>query len=79
MVNLKVNVTKKELGSLENLAIAWNLCNKHNAVINATEEELFSFTQKCKSCKEINRDLSKKVLHLWSKLTTAYLKVTASK
>jgi hypothetical protein len=73
MVKIVVNVTNKELDSMENLAVVWNLCDKHKAVINATEEEMFSFTQKCKVCKELNRELSRKVLHVWSKMMTAYL------
>ena len=74
MVEIKVNVTNKELDALEDLIVCWNLCDKHKKVINATEEERFAFTQNCKKCEKINKELRGKSLHLWSKLVTAYLK-----
>jgi len=76
MVKISVEVTYKELDALEDLAVAWNLCNKHKAIINATEEDNFRFTQTCKKCIQINRKIRGKTLNIWSKLVTAYLKAT---
>lgn len=75
MVKVTVNVTNPELDALEDLAVCWNLCNKHNSqTLGRTEEEIFAFTQNCKKCGEINRKLRKTCLHLWCKLVDAYLK-----
>ncbi|MEK6942424.1 MAG: hypothetical protein AABW85_06210 [archaeon] len=76
MVKVSVQITQKELDYLENKAICWNHCNKHKGVLNATEEELFRFTQECKRCLKINRQISSSCLHLWAKLMTAYQKAT---
>ena len=74
MVKLIADVSNKELDSLEDLAVVWNLCEKHNAKINASENDRWRFTQTCPKCVSINKKLRSKVLHLWSKLVTAYLK-----
>ena len=79
MVKVIVEISNKELDALEDLAITWNLCKKHNAMVNATEDDRWHFTQKCKECNEINRRLSSKVLHVWSKLVTAYEKARKNK
>lgn len=79
MVKTTINVTNNELNALENLTVAWNLCKKHNTIINANEEEYFRFTQNCKKCVEINREIRHKTLHLWSKMVTSYLKATKKK
>jgi len=79
MVKIVADVTIKELEAMENKAIAWNLCDKHNKIWDASEEEMFHFTQTCKKCIQINREISSKTLHLWSKLLTAYLKATKKK
>ena len=76
MVKLIVQITQKELDDLENMAVCWNHCNKHKGILNATEEELFKFTQDCKQCSKINRKISGSCLHLWAKLVTAYQKTT---
>jgi hypothetical protein len=72
-MRVEIEISNNELDALENLAIAWNLCDKHKSV-DATEDEMWRFTQDCKNCVELNRKLSSKVLHVWSKLMTAYLK-----
>ncbi len=74
MVRLQADVSNRELDALEDLAVVWNLCEKHNAAIEASEDDRWRFTQTCPKCKEINKKLSSKVLHLWSKLVTAYEK-----
>ncbi len=74
MVKVTIQVMQKELDNLEHMAVCWNHCNKHKGSLNATEEELFKFTQDCKKCSKINREISHSNLHLWSKLVTAYLK-----
>ena len=79
LVKITVEVTNKELNALENLTISWNLCKKHKSIINASEEEYFKFTQNCKKCAEINKEIRNKTLHLWSKMVTAYLKSTKKK
>jgi len=76
MVKITANVTNKELGALENQTVCWNLCDKHKTVLDASEEEMFGFTQTCKKCLKINKELANTNLHLWSKLVTAYLKTT---
>ena len=76
MVRIIANVTNKELDALENQTLCWNLCNKHKAALDASEEEIFGFIQTCKKCSKINKELTNKNLHLWSKLVTAYLKAT---
>ena len=76
MVKITADVTNKELDASENQTLCWNLCNKHKAMPDASEEEMFGFTQTCKKCLKINRELTNKNLHLWSKLVTAYLKAT---
>lgn len=76
MVELKVKVSKSELDALEDFIVAWNLCKKHNATINATEDEYWKFTQTCKACEKINKEIRNKSLHLWSRLVTSYLKKT---
>jgi hypothetical protein len=78
MVKVMVQVTQKELDNLEDLVTAWNLCDKHKAVYNASEEELFGFTQNCRACIKINKEVRGISLHLWSKLVTAYLKTKAA-
>jgi len=79
MVKAVVDVSNKELDAMENLAIAWNLCDTHKRVFNASEEDLFRFTQTCRKCIKINKETSGRTLHLWSKLVTAYLKATKRK
>jgi len=37
MVKLTVEISNKELDALEDLSVAWNLCDKHNATHNASE------------------------------------------
>lgn len=76
MVKLIVDVTNKELDDLEDLIVAWNLCDKHKAQWNASEEDYFKFTQTCKKCIKINKIIHGRTLHLWSKLVTAYEKAT---
>lgn len=79
MVKIKADVTSKELNAMEDLTVCWNLCDKHKSLLNVSEEELFGFTQNCRKCAKINKELRNKTLHLWSKLVTAYLKSTKKK
>ena len=79
MAKITLQITQKELDGLENLSIAWNLCDKHKTALNASEEDYFHFTQTCKKCKKINKEISITNLHLWSKLVTAYLKTAKNK
>ncbi len=76
MVKVALQVTNKELDALENLTVAWNLCDKHKAMLDASEEDNFRFTQTCKKCIRINGEMGNKTLHLRSNLVTAYLKST---
>jgi len=75
-VKVTVEVTNKELDAMEDLAVAWNLCDKHKRIHNASEEQNFKFTQTCKKCVKINKEVRGKTLHLWSKLVTGYLKAS---
>ncbi|MFH1390947.1 MAG: hypothetical protein ABIH20_01410 [Candidatus Diapherotrites archaeon] len=79
MVELVINVTNKELDSLEDLVVAWNLCDRHKSIINASEDELWKFTQTCKKCVKINKELRNITLNLWSKLVTSYEKSRKNK
>ena len=72
MARITISVTNKELDAFEDLATAWNLCNKHNAAINASEEDLFRFTRKCGKCVENNKKIKRKALRLWRKMVIAY-------
>ena len=74
MVKLTVEVSNLELDALEDVIVAWNLCKKHNAEIDASEDDRWHFTQTCPKCIKNNRILRSKALHLWSKLVTTYLK-----
>lgn len=74
MAKLTAEVSKKELDALEDLIVAWNLCKKHNVIINASDGDYWKFTQTCKACKKINKEIRNKNLHLWSKLVDSYLK-----
>lgn len=76
MAKVTVQVTHKELDDLENLTLVWNLCKKHNGILNASEEDMFRFTQECRQCRKINKEITNSTLHLWSKLVSAYLKAT---
>lgn len=71
-----VDVSNKELAALEHQTVCWNLCEKHNRMLNVTEADMFKFTQDCPKCRAINKKLREKVLHLWSKMVTAYLKAS---
>ncbi len=74
MVKISVEISNPELDAIEDLAVAWNLCKKHNASWKASEDDRWRFTQTCKKCMRINKKLRSKVLHAWSKLVTAYEK-----
>lgn len=79
MAKVTAEITNKELDAMEDLAVAWNLCNKHKAMLGATEEDNFRFTQECKKCLKINKEISGTTLHLWAKLVTACQKTTKNK
>ena len=74
MVKVTLEVTNKELDKLEDFIVAWNLCKKHNSIHGATDEEHYRFTQECKQCRKINKEIRNSSLHLWSKLVSAYEK-----
>lgn len=79
MVKVSLEVTNPELDALEDSIVAWNLCKKHNAKTDATEDDRWKFTQTCKACIQINKKIRNKSLHLWSKLVTAYIESTKRK
>ena len=79
VVELVVNVTNKELDSLEDLIVVWSLCDKHNSIISASEDDRWKFTQTCKQCVKINKELRNTTLNLWSNLVTAYEKSRKNK
>jgi|GEM_PF-2704745 len=74
-----LDVSKNELNALEDQAVCWNLCPKHNRILGASDVELYEFTQECRKCKAMNKELRGKVLQLWSKLCTAYEKAAKRK
>lgn len=75
-VRMKVllDVSFRELDALEDLVTVWTLCKKHNVRYPITENQRWNFTQTCKKCIKLNKEIRNKSLHLWSKLMTAYLK-----
>ncbi len=76
MVEITVKVSIRELNAMENIVLCWNLCEKHNKIIKASDSTFWKFTQTCKKCIKLNKELRVKSLHLWSKLLTAYLETT---
>lgn len=76
---VKVEVVQSEFDALEHQTVAWNLCKKHNSIINVGDDKYWKFTQTCRKCAKINKELRHKNLHLWSKLATAYLKAAKKK
>lgn len=72
MTIVRVEVSNKELDALEDLAVSWNLCDKHNSRLDAGEDDRWRFTQKCEKCVALNKKIRSNVLHLWSKLANAY-------
>ena len=72
MVRITINITNPELNALEDFIVAWNLCNKHTAILNSSEEDNFRFTKKCKKCIRKNKKIRHQTLHLWRKMVIAY-------
>ena len=65
-----VNITGKELDTLEDYLMVIPLCEKHSSLIDVPDE----VQKKCVKCQLIEKTWRGKSLHLWSKLVTAYLK-----
>ncbi|MFH0713843.1 MAG: hypothetical protein V1722_04380 [Candidatus Micrarchaeota archaeon] len=74
MVKVKqVEITNSELSALENLVVAWNLCEKHNReTYDKSDVEIFKLQNSCKACQNKEGKMRNKALHLWSKLIHAY-------
>ena len=79
MVKVAVQVTNPELDAMEDQIVAWNLCKKHQAIWRASEDDRWRFTQTCKACLEVGKEIRRKSLHLWAKLVTAYEKARKPK
>ena len=71
-MKINVDIYNNELDAMEDLIVAWNLCDKHNGQLKASDKQLWNYTQTCPECKEMNKKLRGKALHLWSKLCSAY-------
>ena len=68
-----VEVTKPELDALEDLAVVWILCKKHNAKsYGKSDVEIYKMQDSCKACRKEVKTASNRALHLWSKLVHAY-------
>jgi hypothetical protein len=68
-----VEITKPELDALEDLAVVWILCKKHNAQMDWKDEvKVYKIQQSCKACRKEVKTASNRALHLWSKLVHAY-------
>ena len=76
-MRISVDVINPELDALEDKLMCWNLCDKHKSL--PSEEEMYKASITCKKCRDIDRKLHNKALHLWSKLVTAYLKARDEK
>ena len=72
MINMKitVNITQPELNAIEDIAVCWNLCDKHKKL--DSEIEMFKASNECKDCIEIQRKLTSKAMNAWSKMVHAY-------
>lgn len=69
----KVEITSQELSALEDLAVAWILCKKHNAAsVNKSDVEIFKMQNSCRACTKLFKQNRNHALHLWSKLIHAY-------
>ncbi len=71
-MKVTLNVSNNELDALEDQTMCWNLCGKHKRFLEASEADRFNFTQDCRKCRKNNKEIHGIVLHLWSKLVTAY-------
>lgn len=72
MKKVSIYVSNGELEALEDALVAWNLCKKHNRVINASEIERFKALEGCKNCKIADRKVRKKAINVMGKLFRAY-------
>ena len=74
-MRISVDVTNPELDAMVDLILCWNLCDRHKkkTLRKTKEAQIWQWTQTCKACIEINKQLRKKTRHLWSKLIDAYL------
>lgn len=76
MVHVQLDISNKEIDTMEDFIMVWNLCSKHNAAHVEDEVEYFKFTRNCHECKQINEALKKATFKIWVKLVNAYEKVT---
>lgn len=68
-----LEVTKPELDALEEVAIFWILCKKHNPQSHGKSEvEIFKMQNSCKACTKEKKIAQERAVHLWSKLTHEY-------
>lgn len=68
-----LEVSNPELDALEDLAVAWNLCKKHNAqTMDKSDLEIYKMQHNCKACQKEVKIIRSRCLHLWSKLIHAY-------
>ncbi len=68
-----IEITKPELDALEDLAVVWILCKKHNGqTYGKSEVEIYKIQNSCKNCTKEKKLRSSRALHLWSKLTHEY-------
>ena len=68
-----VEITNPELNALEDLAVAWILCKKHNAkTYGKSDVEIYKIQDSCKACRKEVKTASNRALHLWSKLVHGY-------
>ena len=76
MKKVTIYVTNGELEALEDALVAWNLCKKHNSMINASEVELFKAQQTCMACIQADRAVRRKAVGVMSKLFRAHDKMS---
>ena len=71
-MKITVDITNTELDAIEDMAITWILCPKHNGIYTLDEIERYKMQQSCKECKKLVEKNSSRALHAWSKMVHAY-------
>lgn len=72
MRTVRIKVSEAEPNALDDILLVWNLCKKHNAMINATERQYAIAQATCPDCQKEHKKIFKKAWAVESKLWKAY-------
>lgn len=73
MKKVSIYISESELLALEDILVAWPLCQKHKMeTLNASDIETYAIQYKCKNCQKIKRKWREGAWNVMSKLFTAY-------